>query len=131
MASPTRRFNIPPGAPNHKVVAEVPVIKDGALMALFPHMHLRGKDVEYQAVYPDGKTETLLSVPQYDFNWQHTYRLKEPLRLPVGAKIRVIAHFDNSPDNPANPDPKALVRWGEQTWEEMMIGYIDFYWDSK
>jgi len=93
-------------------------------------MHLRGKDFEYQAIYPDGTRTTLLSIPSYDFNWQNTYRLKEPLNLPKGSKIRCVAHFDNSAANPANPDPSKSVRWGDQTWEEMMIGYVDYIEDE-
>ena len=91
-----------------------------------PHMHLRGKDFLYRALYPDGKKEILLSVPGYDFNWQHRYRFTKPFRVPAGTKIECIAHFDNSTDNPANPDPKKTVRWGAQTWEEMMIGFINY-----
>ncbi len=123
-------FSIPPGAANHEVISSVPVVRDATLLALHPHMHLRGKDFEYQIVYPGGKKETLLSVPQYDFNWQMIYRLKEPLHLPKGSEIRCVAHYDNSSANPANPDPKKAVHWGEQTWEEMMIGFIDFYWND-
>ncbi len=123
-------FAIPAGNAHHKVVSSVPVIKDAVLLSLAPHMHLRGKDFLYRAVYPDGRMEVLLSVPQFDFNWQHTYRLKEPIRLPKGTKIECVAHFDNSAGNPANPDPKRIVRWGNQTWDEMMIGYIDYYWDD-
>ena len=85
---------------------------------------MRGKDMTYIAHYPDGRAETLLSVPNYDFNWQHTYLLAEPKLLPAGTKIEVIAHFDNSTANRFNPDPTATVRWGDQTWEEMMIGFI-------
>jgi hypothetical protein len=110
----------------------VGVARDAVVLAFHPHMHLRGKDFEYQAIYPDGRKETLLSVPQYDFNWQHIYRLKEPLKIPKGSTIRCVAHYDNSAANPANPDPKREVRWGDQTWDEMMIGYLDFYWaDGK
>jgi hypothetical protein len=89
-------------------------------------MHLRGKDFEYRVVYPDGKGEILLRVPHYDFGWQSTYRLARPLRLPAGTRIECTAHFDNSADNPNNPDPGKLVRWGEQTWDEMMIGFLDY-----
>lgn len=124
-------FRIPPGAASHEVVSQVPVIKDTVLLAFMPHMHLRGKDFLYEVVYPDNRRETLLSVPQYDFNWQHTYRLETPLRIPRGATIRCVAHFDNSADNPANPDAAQTVRWGDQTWEEMMIGYVDYYWDDS
>jgi hypothetical protein len=105
-------------------------VRDATLLALHPHMHLRGKDFEYQIVYPDGKKETLLSVPQYDFNWQMIYRVKEPMHLPKGSQIRCVAHYDNSTANPANPDATKAVHWGEQTWEEMMIGFVDFYWED-
>ena len=121
-------FLIPPLAFNHEVVSSITAKKDAVILAFFPHMHLRGKDFEYQLHHPDGKIETILSVPQYDFNWQNTYRLKEPLKVPKGSKIKCIAHFDNSKLNPANPAPWKPVFWGEQTWEEMMIGYIDFYY---
>ena len=92
---------------------------------MFPHMHLRGKSFRYEAVYPDGRVETLLDVPRYDFNWQHRYELAEPKRLPAGTTLRCIAHYDNSRDNPANPDPDATVRAGKQSWDEMFNGYYD------
>jgi hypothetical protein len=95
------------------------------LLSFMPHMHLRGKSFQYTATYPDGKSEVLLSVPAYDFGWQSVYRLAEPKRLPKGTRIDCLAHFDNSAKNPANPDPTKTVRWGEQTFEEMMIGYLD------
>jgi peroxiredoxin len=123
-------FHIPPGEPNQEVVSTVPAIKDTVILALFPHMHLRGKDFMYEVIYPDKHKQTLLSVPQYDFNWQSSYRLKEPLHIPQGSIIRCVAHYDNSAANPANPDPKRDVRWGDQTWEEMMIGYVDYYWEA-
>ena len=126
------RFQIPPGDAAHKVESVVPVLKDAVILSLYPHMHVRGKDFTYTVQYPDGRREKLLSIPQYDFNWQHTYRLQTPLKLPQGAAIHCTAHFDNSAANPANPDPTQTVRWGDQTWEEMMIGYIDFYYvDEK
>jgi hypothetical protein len=93
-----------------------------------PHMHLRGKDFEYRAEYPDGRKEILLSVPHYDFGWQTEYRLAEPALLPKGTTLHCTAHFDNSSNNPANPDSKKEVTWGDQTWEEMMIGWIDYNW---
>ena len=120
------RFRIPPGATNHRVVSTARFSRDAELISLMPHMHLRGKDFLYRALYPDGKKEILLSVPGYDFNWQHRYRFTKPFRVPAGTKIECIAHFDNSTDNPANPDPKKTVRWGPQTWEEMMIGFINY-----
>jgi peroxiredoxin len=120
------RLQIPPGDPRHAVQSSLTVPKDVQLLSLMPHMHLRGKDFEYRAVYPDGRKEVLLTVPQFDFNWQSSYFLAEPLRLPQGTKIECVAHYDNSPGNRANPDPTKTVRWGDQTWEEMMIGYIDY-----
>jgi peroxiredoxin len=119
-------IQIPPGAKNHKVTSATKLRKDADLWALLPHMHLRGKSFEYRAVYPDGKTETLLSVPRYDFAWQATYLLERPLRLPADTRIECTAYFDNSADNPNNPDPTRTVRWGDQTWDEMMIGFIDY-----
>jgi peroxiredoxin len=119
-------FVIPPGAANHEVRSEATLKNDTIVYGLLPHMHLRGKDFKYDVVYPDGKTETILSVPRYDFAWQSTYHLKEPLRLPAGTQIKCLAHFDNSTKNPWNPDPTAKVTFGEQTWEEMMIGFMDY-----
>jgi len=100
------------------------------MTAMTPHMHVRGKDMTYIAHYPDGTSETLLSVPKYDFNWQLTYMLKAPKVLPKGTQLEVIAHFDNSPNNKFNPDPTKDVRWGDQTWEEMMIGFYSTISDS-
>jgi hypothetical protein len=120
----TLNFQIPPGADNHEVKGVTTLNNDTTLIAMMPHMHVRGKDMTYIAHYPDGRSETLLSVPKYDFNWQITYDLAEPKLLPKGTKIEVIAHFDNSPKNIYNPDPTATVRWGDQTWEEMMIGFF-------
>ena len=123
-------FVIPPGDANHLVESEWVVPRDTLLLSFMPHMHLRGKDFEYRAEYPDGRKEILLSVPRYDFSWQASYRLAEPVRLPKGTKIHCTAHFDNSANNPANPDPKKQVTWGDQTWEEMMIGWADFVWEQ-
>src|SRR5262249_3768830 len=96
------RFLIPAGAPNHEVVSRTTVPRDALLFSFMPHMHLRGKSFEYRAFFPDGKEETLLSVPRYDFNWQSHYRLEEPRRLPAGTRIECTAHFDNSTNNPNN-----------------------------
>jgi mono/diheme cytochrome c family protein len=123
-------FAIPPGAPHHQVESEWIVPRDALLLSFMPHMHLRGKDFEYRAEYPDGRKEILLSIPGYDFNWQTAYRLAEPLRLPKGTKLHCTAHFNNSASNPANPDPKIQVVWGDQTWEEMMIGWVDYIWQQ-
>ncbi|MFN8855322.1 MAG: redoxin domain-containing protein [Planctomycetaceae bacterium] len=119
------RFKIPAGDPNHKVLSHFSAPYDIELLSFAPHMHLRGKDFEYKAIYPDGRQEVLMSMPQYDFNWQTGYGLKQPLRLPKGTVIECTAHFDNSAGNPHNPDPKKDVTWGDQTWQEMMIGFID------
>ena len=123
-------FAIPPGADNHAVEAEATFSEDVKIYSMHPHMHLRGKDMTYTATYPDGRKEILLRVPQYDFGWQTDYWLAQPLLLPKGTKVHVAAHFDNSPANRANPDPKATVRWGDQTWEEMMIGFFTYTVES-
>ncbi len=125
------RFVIPPGANDHEVKSVTTFDENARLLSLFPHMHLRGKDFEYRAVFPDGKSEILLRVPRYDFNWQSHYRLAKPLDLPAGTRIECTAHFDNSADNLNNPDPQKAVRWGEQTWEEMMIGFVDYTFAAK
>jgi hypothetical protein len=124
-------FAIPPGAGDHQVEAEATFSDDVKIWSMHPHMHLRGKDMTYTATYPDGRSEILLRVPKYDFGWQTDYWLAQPLSVPKGTKIRVAAHFDNSPANRANPDPKATVRWGDQTWEEMMIGFFTYTVESK
>ena len=89
-------------------------------------MHLRGKDFLYEAITPDGKKETLLSVPKFEFGWQSVYRPEKPIRLAKGTTLRCVAHFDNSAKNPQNPDPMKRLYWGDQTWEEMMIGWVDY-----
>ena len=118
------RFVIPAGDGNAEVKATYTLSRDIKMTAMTPHMHVRGKDMTYIAHYPDGTSETLLSVPKYDFNWQLTYQLKTPKVLPKGTQLEVIAHFDNSTNNKFNPDPTKDVRWGDQTWEEMMIGFF-------
>ena len=118
-------LRIPAGADNHRVEATHRFDHDSTMLAMFPHMHLRGKSFQYTAFYPDGGSEILLEVPHYDFNWQNAYVFAEPKRMPAGTRLQCVAHFDNSAGNLANPDPAAEVRWGDQTWEEMMIGYFD------
>jgi thiol-disulfide isomerase/thioredoxin len=120
-------FRIPPGEPNYEDSATLPVPFDARLMGFLPHMHLRGKAARYELIGADGSTETLLDVPRYDFNWQLVYRYFDPLLIPQGSKIKFTAWFDNSADNPANPDPTKTVRWGPQTYEEMLLGYVEFY----
>jgi peroxiredoxin len=121
------RLRIPPGDPDYVLRAGWKTDREIRLLSLTPHMHLRGKSFRYSASYPDGRKEVLLSVPRFDFNWQSVYRLAEPKPIPAGTTIACEAHFDNSADNPANPDPKQTVLWGEQSWDEMMIGFIDYY----
>ena len=124
------KFRIPPGADNVEVKSKFTFDQDSHLLSFMPHMHLRGKDFQYIVTYPGRDPEILLSVPAYDFAWQSYYRLEKPLAMPKGTLIECVAHFDNSEKNPANPDPKATVKWGDQTFEEMMIGYIDYYRDA-
>jgi len=119
-------FRIPPNDPNYEARSTYVARQEITLDSLMPHMHLRGKDFQYTVVYPDGRREVLLSVPHYDFSWQLRYQLKTPLALPKGTRIECVAHFDNSPNNKFNPDPTKEVRWGEQTWEEMMIGFFTY-----
>jgi hypothetical protein len=124
-------FRIPPGEANVEVKSRYEFQRDGFVVAMMPHMHLRGKDFLFRAHRPDGKTETLLSVPRWNFNWQAAYRPVEPLAMPKGTRIECVAHFDNSAANPNNPDPKAAVFWGDQTWQEMMIGWMDVAFEIK
>lgn len=119
------RFEIPPGDPSYKIENTETIHEDTELWTLMPHTHVRGVAFKYDATYPDGKTEVLLDVPTYDFNWQNSYVLAEPKVLPKGTKLHVEALYNNSASNPANPNPDQKVHWGEQTWEEMMIGYYD------
>ena len=121
-----RRLEIPPGDDNYKVTSTSTFDQDTLLTSLMPHMHLRGKSFAYRAVYPDGKAEVLLTVPRFDFGWQQSYLLDKPLPLPAGTRIECTAYFDNSAKNPNNPDPTKTVRWGDQTWDEMMIGFLDY-----
>ncbi len=118
-----RRLSVPPQADNHEVSSSRKLSEDQLLLSMSPHMHLRGKSFRFEAVYPDGRSEILLDVPKYDFNWQMRYELAEPKLLPAGTTLNCQAHFDNSENNVANPDPNKTVRWGPQTWEEMMIGF--------
>lgn len=124
-------FSIPPGADNHKVTGSIPFIPwDCRILAFFPHAHVRGKAAQYELKTPDGKTTKLLDVPHYDFNWQLQYRFAEPVTVPRGSGLIYTAWYDNSDKNPANPDPKKTVKWGQQTYEEMHLGYVEFVIDS-
>jgi len=124
-----QRLRIPAEAPDHPEEAAYSLPYDAKILSFLPHMHVRGKAFKYVAVSPDGKEEILLDVPRYDFNWQICYRLKEPKAVKKGTVIRAYARFDNSKNNPANPDPSKEVRWGQQTWEEMLVGYMDYVKD--
>lgn len=119
-------FQIPAGDPNHRVTACYTLPKDVEMMSYTAHMHLRGKDMMFEAVRPNGVRETLLSVPKYDFNWQTEYKLKHPVALEKGTQIVITAHFDNSTNNPNNPDPTKTIRWGEPSYEEMMDGWFEY-----
>ncbi len=117
---------IVPGAGHHQEQSTMTFREDVRILTLMPHMHVRGKSYKYEAIWPDGKTEMLLSVPRWDFNWQSVYRFETPVSLPRGSKIRQTAHWDNSDNNPLNPDPSKKVRWGLQTWEEMFNGWVQY-----
>lgn len=119
------RFLIAPGDPDHRVEVHGSIPNDALLLSFFPHMHLRGKTFEYNIRAPGGRYETLLRIRHYDFFWQLSYRLKEPIPLKAGTIIQAVATFDNSKNNPHNPDPDSAVTWGEQTWAEMMVGFFD------
>jgi hypothetical protein len=119
-------LHIPPGAANHRVDAAMTINNDILLFSMVPHTHVRGIRWRYEAVYPGGRRETILSVPNYDFDWQHEYVFREPLRLPAGTKIEASAWYDNSPANKSNPDPTKDVWWGDQTYEEMMFTSLTF-----
>jgi hypothetical protein len=124
-------FKIPPGAANFRVDASLTMPEDVTLLGLHPHMHMRGKSAEYRVVFPDGKTETLLSVPRYHWRWQLWYDFVEPIKLPKGAKLECTEHFDNSPNNPENPDPAKTVIWGQQSFDEMAVCMFNVTFDAK
>lgn len=124
-------FLIPAGADNHQVTACWTVESDIHILTLMPHMHLRGKSQKIEAFYPNGKSEVLLNVLAYDFSWQTVYYLKQQAAIPKGTKILVTSTFDNSAKNKYNPDPKKAVRWGDPTYDEMMIGWIDYTVDTQ
>jgi hypothetical protein len=119
-----RQFAIPPGDPNYRVDASASVAEPARLLRLIPHMHLRGKAFEVRLAN-GASDQTLLRVPRYDFRWQNAYYLSQPVELKPGMRIDCTAWFDNSSNNPANPDANAEVRWGDQSFEEMMLNYVD------
>jgi mono/diheme cytochrome c family protein len=125
------KFLIPAGDPNYKVESSYTFKEDAHIRSLMPHMHLRGKDFMYKVTFPDGTSKIILSVPKYDFAWQTYYLLKEPIAVPKGTRLDCLAHFDNSTSNKYNPDATKDVKWGDQTWEEMMIGWMTFTLDKN
>ena len=124
-------FKIPPGAERHKVTACWTPKDDIHILTLMPHMHVRGVAMEIKAFYPDGRSETLLNVPNYSFSWQTVYYTKKALAIPKGTRLIVTAYFDNSAKNKSNPDPTQAVRFGEPTYDDMMIGWINYTVDSE
>jgi hypothetical protein len=123
-------FVIPPGDPNFAYTADAELPTASTLLSFFPHMHVRGKAFEYKLQLPGSEAETLLHVSNYNFNWQLTYRLEKPVFMPAGSKFILTAWWDNSANNRFNPDPKSEVRFGEQSWEEMMVGFVDVAVDA-
>ncbi len=122
-------LKLPPGSDNQAVDSAIEFTQDVHITALFPHTHLRGKSWNYRLIYPDGRSEVVLTVPRYDFNWQTYYLFAKPLVVPKGSRLEATAHYDNSVNNPSNPDPKVEVHWGDQTWQEMQYSGISYYVD--
>jgi hypothetical protein len=118
-------LRIPPGEANYRASVSGSLPDDALLISMFPHMHLRGSAFDFEIVGSNGYVEILLKVKPYKFDWQLNYILKKPRLLPKGTRLRWTGYFDNSPNNPQNPDPTAEVTWGEQSWDEMMIGFFD------
>ena len=132
-AGETRRPRIPvipPNTSNWKITGIRTVTDDLTLYGLWPHMHFRGKDMSYLVTYPDGREEVVIHVPNYDFNWQIQYELEEPLKIPAGSTIKILAHYDNSIQNRYNPSPEQEVYWGEQSWDEMFLGFMEYSVDK-
>jgi mono/diheme cytochrome c family protein len=124
-------FQIPPGAENHRVTACWTAKDDIHLVTAAPHMHYRGKAMEIRAFYPDGRSETLVNVPRYDFSWQTIYYFKRPIAIPKGTRLMLTAYYDNSAYNKYNPDPKQAVRWGDATYDEMLMGLFEYTMDNQ
>ncbi len=118
-------LSIPAGSADYEAEADHRFNQDTIVYSLLPHMHLRGKSFRFEAVYPDGRREVLLDVPRYEFEWQNVYVLAQPKLMPEGSVLRCLARYDNSDGNPSNPDPKRTVTWGEQTHDEMLVGYVE------
>ena len=125
------KFEIPPGDSNYQAESEFEFGTDTRIVSFMPHMHLRGKDFEFKAVYPTGESQVLLQVPNYSFSWQLVYVPQGDIAIPKGTKLHCIAHYDNSANNPYNPDPSKSITWGDQSWDEMMIGFFDVAFDKN
>ena len=125
LAATNPKFAIPPGDGNYRVDSKLTLQDDSTLIMMLPHMHLRGKSFDFRITYPDGKQEKILNVPNYSFSWQLSYYLAQPLKLPAGTTIECTAYYDNSKNNPFNPDPTKEIKFGEQSWDEMMFGFFD------
>lgn len=123
--------NIPPNVDNWEIAGETTIKEPITLYAFAPHMHLRGKDIRYTLIWPDGRRQVLLDVPKFDFNWQLHYELAEPLKIPAGSRVVALAHYDNSIKNRYNPAPSKEVFWSEQSWDEMFIPWFEYTVDSK
>ena len=129
MAGDRRDLQIPAGDPNYSLTAKRTFDTDGVIRFFHVHMHLRGKSYAFRFTYPDGRVETPFEVPNYDFNWQRSYILTQPMRVPKGTQVEFIGTYDNSPRNRFNPDPAQTIRWGEKTTDEMMQGRL--FWESE
>jgi len=124
-------FKIPPGDPNYRVDSSFTVNHEVTLLGMHPHMHTRGKDMSYRLVFPNGETRNILNVPNYNWHWQLWYNLEKPITLPKGTRIECTAHFDNSANNPENPDPTKTVIWGQQSFDEMMVCFFNFAFPAE
>jgi hypothetical protein len=125
-----QRPNIPAHAENYRVASVKAIITDMTLNSLWPHMHLRGKDMTFSVTYPDGREEILLSVPKYSFEWQLQYQFEDVVKLPAGSMLRAVAHYDNSATNKFNPAPEQELPWGAQSWHEMYFPHFDLAVDK-
>jgi hypothetical protein len=123
--------NIDPNADNYEVMSFTPVTEPITVFGFTPHMHLRGKDKAWYVTYPDGRRETLLSIPKYDFNWQYYYELAQPIKIPAGSVLSSVAHYNNGPTNKYNPAPDKEVYWSEQSWDEMYCPFVVYTVDSQ
>jgi hypothetical protein len=123
-AAANQTFQIPPNDPNFEVTASHMFFRPARLLSVNPHSHVRGKAFRYELFYPDGRRDVILDLPRYDFNWQIEHQFATPIDVPAGTRLQVTGWYDNSANNPANPDPSKTVKFGEQTWDEMMIGYF-------